>query len=207
MPEDTTPGVPPAGTPGSTPAPAATTTPSEPQAGDEPISLEEARKLRREAQTLRQKLKGFEDEKAAADAAKLTETERLQKQHTELQSKYESDTEALVERLVRYEVERIALKVGVRPEAVEDAAKLIDWSELEFDDDGMPQNAEKLLEKLLKNKRYLAAEQPVQNTQQQPAKPGTPAIPAMNPGRTSIQQPGQTTPGKIPRVTDIEWTR
>src|SRR5258707_13614302 len=56
--------------------------------------------------------KELEEFKSKLDAEKLTETERWQKQATDLQSKYDSDTSALTERIVRYEVERQAAKLG-----------------------------------------------------------------------------------------------
>src|SRR5229473_7318923 len=72
---------------GSTSAPGGQTTTSEPLAGDDQqISLEEAKKLRSEAASLRKRMKAFEDEKAAAEAAKLTEQEKLQKQLTDTQA-------------------------------------------------------------------------------------------------------------------------
>lgn len=160
----TPPADPQAGDAGNEPQPQAGTTSTEPQAGDshnEPISLEEAKKLRSEANSLRQRLrnaearaKEFDDFKAQQETAKLTETERWQKQATELQSKYDSDTVALTERIVRYEVERQAAKLGIiDPDA---AAQLIDWDTLEYDEDGTPKNADTLLKDLLKSKPYLA---------------------------------------------------
>ncbi len=201
MADEPTPGATPAVTPASTSAPAAMN-PPELQAGDgqEAISLEEAKKLRKEAQALRNRLKGYEDADAAAQAAKLSETERLQQQHAKLQADHDTAVRQYQERLVRYEVEKQALKAGVRPEAVEDAAKLLDWSELEFHDDGSPKNAEDLLKKLLKNKPYLAASPA---STEPPAQPGTPTIPAMNPGRSSIPSPNQLTPGKRYKLSDL----
>jgi len=142
-------------------AQAATSSNAQAATDTEPISLEEARKLRSEARAMRDRLKfaeskakEFDELKAKLDAEKLTETERWQKQATDLQSKYDSDTAALTERVVRYEVERIASKLGIiDPDA---AAQLIDWDALEYDGDGTPSNADALLKDLLKNKPYLA---------------------------------------------------
>ncbi len=98
--------------------------------------------------------KELEEFKSKLDAEKLTETERWQKQATDLQSRYDSDTSALTERIVRYEVERQAQRLGIiDPDA---AAQLIDWDALEYDEDGTPRNADTLLKDLLKNKPYLA---------------------------------------------------
>ena len=110
--------------------------------------------LRKEQASNRAKLKKFEDDEAARTQAQMTEQEKLQKQATDLQSKYDSDTSALTERIVRYEVERQAAKIGIiDPDA---AAQLIDWDALEYDEDGTPKNADALLKDLLKSKPYLA---------------------------------------------------
>lgn len=191
----------------STPAPAATNTP-EPQAGEgkeTTISLEEARKLRSEAANLRKRLKGYEDAEQAARDAQLSEVELSKKQLADLQTKYDAYIKTTQERIVRYAVERAAAKLNIiDPEA---AATLLNRAELEFDNDGTPTNATKLLERLIKNKPYLAppAQTPASPAQTaEPTKPAAPAIPAMNPGRTTIQAPTTpASPGRIPRLNDV----
>lgn len=54
---------------------------------DEPMSLEEAKKLRREAQTLRKRLADIEADQKKAKDAELSETERLKKQLKEAEDK------------------------------------------------------------------------------------------------------------------------
>ena len=204
------PATPPAGEPVApltTPAPAATPTP-EPQAGDgqETISLEEARKLRSEAANLRKRMKAFEDAEEAAKQAQLSEIERTKAAHAKAQSELETYKRTAQERMVRYEVAARAAALGIiHPDA---AAKLLDWSELEYDDDGTPTNADKLLEKLLKNMPYLArpAEPatPAQPAPSQPTPaPHAPTVPAMNPGRSSIAAPTQRPPGQKPSWNDV----
>ncbi len=200
----------------STPAPGGptTTTSTPPAGGDgntttETISLEEARKLRSEAQNLRKRLKSYEDAERAAQEAQMTAQQKLEKQYADLQAQHEAHVRSTQERIIRYEVEAQARKLNIiDPDA---AAKLLDWSELEFDDEGLPINAGKLLEKLIKNKPYLVAQATQQSSQPtdqslQSGRPATPAIPAMNPGRSQIAQPGTTPPGKIPRLSDV-WSR
>lgn len=156
----------------------------------------------------RKKLSSYEEAERKAQEAQLSEIERIRKQHAELQAQHDTYTRQMQERIVRYEVEAQARKLNIiDPDA---AAKLLDWSELEYDDDGTPTNAAKLLDKLLKNKPYLApAQQQAQQTQTTPAQSSnplqgkTPAIPAMNPGRTTIQAPGSTPPGRPPRLSDV----
>jgi len=206
MPEPQTPATPQAGDPGaSTPTPGGSPTPTpEPQAGDgdTQISLEEARKLRSEAQNLRKRMKAYEDAEAAAVAAQLTEVERLKKQQADLQEQHDQLAAELVTARVNQDVAKYAGKLNflVAPDLL---AKLIDWEAVEFDDaTGKPTNVEKLLEKLAKNAPELVKPAPGQQQQQ-----GAPPIPGMSPdraayGRSSIQPPGGRIPGKIPTLDD-----
>lgn len=73
------PGEPPAGDPAQPPA----GTDAEPQAGDA-ISLDEAKKLRSEAKSLRARLAAAEQKVSGFEAASLSESEKLQKQIAEL---------------------------------------------------------------------------------------------------------------------------
>lgn len=162
-----------------------TTTPTAQAAsGKIPLSAEEyERKLaeaNKEAAANRVELKKYKEAEEAAKLATLTEQERLAKHAAELQSKYDADTAALTERIVRYEVERQASKLGiVDPDA---AAKLIDWSSLEYDEDGTPTNAETLLKDLLKARPWLAS------TQQ--GKPTASSGGATNPSRSAAANTG-----------------
>ena len=206
MPDDnnTPPASPQAGGNGNAPQPQAgnQTTP-DPQAGDgqEPISLDAAKKLRQEAQALRQRLKAYEDaEKAAADA-QLSEKQRLEKQLAEAEKKHEQATKAAQQRLIGAEVKLQAQTLGiVSPDA---AAKLLDASEIEVDDDGNPKNLDALLKKLIKTYPFLVSGQ-----QQGQQANGTPRLPAMNPGRSQITPPGNnmTVNNRPPRLSDV-WKR
>lgn len=156
--------------------------------------LEHAHKNAREqADRQAKKLTAYEKAEQEKKDAELSEIDRIKKQHAELQSQHDAYTKQMHERVIRYEVERQAAKLGIiDPEA---ATKLLEWSELEYGEDGTPTNAEKLLEKLVKHKPYLAPKQeaPAPST---PAR-GTPAIPAMNPGRSQIAPPDSLPPGKL----------
>lgn len=198
--------------PSTAPTPqAGTTTPSEPQAGEtqqEIISLEEAKKLRSEAQNLRKRLKGYEDAERTAQEAQMSELDRTKKQYADLQAQHEREVADLRDRIVRYEVERTALSLNiVDPDA---AARLIDWSSLEFDEDSTPKNAKKLLEALVKAKPYLIKqqEQPQGTPAPTPAQSAStgqvvPALPGMNPGRAQITPPSQIPTGKIPSLSEV----
>lgn len=141
---------------------AGTPTP-EPQAGDgkETISLDEAKKLRSESLNLRKRLKAFEEAEAKAKEAQrqqaeaeLTETQKLSKKLTDLQTLYDQSTKQTQARIVQYEVQLQAARMGIHdPDA---AAKLMDQSLLEYDEQGNPSNVEDLLKDLIKAKPYLA---------------------------------------------------
>jgi hypothetical protein len=164
----------------------------------ETISLDEARKLRKENQTLRGRQKAIDDAKEAADLAALSATDKLNKQHADLQAKHAELEHKYKERVISAEVQLQAANLGIRhPEKV---FRLIDTTELEFDDDGMPKNAKALVEKLLKEMPELGPE-PKQEPAAQTAN-RAPQVPAMNPGRSSIASPGANQPGKVPSLFD-----
>jgi|SRR5579885_814773 len=209
-----------------TPAPGSATPPAA------SLTLEEALKriaeiehahsnAKEELERHRRKLSAYEKKEAEAEAARkaaedaqLSELERTRKQHAELQAAHDVYVRQMQERLVRYEVERQASKLGIiDPDA---ATRLLDWSELEYEDDGTPKNARELLEKLLKNKPYLApalASPPPQHgsspggtppgQQAGPSALRPPTVPAMNPGRSAIAPPNSATPGKPVRLADV----
>src|SRR5205807_1696551 len=131
--------------------------------------------------------------------AQLTEQERLQAERDALQASNEDLAAELLEYRVNQDISKLASKFNFTLSA-DLIAKLLDWSEIEWDEEqGKPLNIEKLLEKLAKNAPELV------KPQQQA--PGTPALPAMNPGRSSITQPGGNVPGKRYTLDDIQWSR
>jgi hypothetical protein len=119
----------------------------------EAISLDEARKLRREAQTLRKRLNDFEEREKAVQEAALTDTQKAQKRVVELEQAQAAAQKVHQERVIRYEVMLKASGLNViEPDA---AVKLMDWGGLEFAEDGTPKNVEAVLKKLIKEKPYL----------------------------------------------------
>lgn len=158
----------------------------------------------------RKKLTAYEKKEAEADAARkeaeeaqLSQLERTQKQLSELQDHLQMKQD----RIVRYEIERQAQKLGIIDPDAAATLLLQNRSELELDEDGSPKNAEKLLEALVKNKPYLVPKQEQQQQQQTPAQTAQPArsapvIPAMSPGRSNIPAPGTTPSGKFPTLDD-----
>ena len=134
--------------------------------------------------------------------AQLTEQERLQKERDELQASNEDLAAELLEYRVNQDISKLAGKFNFTLSA-DLIAKLLDWSEIEWDEEnGKPLNIEKLLEQLAKSTPDIVKPEP---QQQQPNR--APAVPAMNPGRSSITQPGGRVPGKIPTLDDIQWSR
>lgn len=197
MPEEPTPGATPAVTPASTPAPAATN-PPELQAGDgqEQISLEEARKLRKEAQALRNRLKGYEDAEEQAKVAALSEVEKATQRATAAEQRIAQ----IQQQYVTAQIQLAAQKKNIIDPEI---AALAVQKTLEYDQDGMPTNLEKALDQLIKNKPYLVpqANQAPSASLAQTARP--PLTPAMNPGRSNIPSPNQLTPGKRYKLSDL----
>ena len=125
----------------------------EQEAQEQQFDAAYVRKLRAEAAENRKRLRELEAKVKADEDAKLTEQERLQKRIAELERKDTEYQQTLQERTVRYEVMLMANKLGiVDPDA---AFRLLDVSSLEFDDDGKPNNIEKVLKKLVSDKPYL----------------------------------------------------
>lgn len=171
--------------------------------------------LRKENASHRKKLSAYEESekqqaeaKRLADEAQLSEIERVKKQHADIQAQHNALMLELQETRIQHAVERAAHDLGfLHPEI---AGRLLDRTELEYEDSGTPKNAKQLLEKLLKAMPELAKQAtPAPDTSQQgtpqtaPARPGTPALPAFNPGRSSITPPGTIPPGKPVRLADI----
>lgn len=121
--------------------------------GEETISLEEARKLRREAQGLRKRLAEFEAVDARRKQAELTELDQAKQRLADMEAQLATANTAHQEQIVRYEV--MLRATGMNVVDAEVVARLLDWSSLEFDENGAPTNVEKLLRDLLKAKPYL----------------------------------------------------
>lgn len=155
------PGQPPAGATASSQAggaqtQATTQTPPASQAGDgnEAMTLENARELRRENQALRQRMKAFEDKAKAEEDAKLSETQKLQKQVADAEAEKKAAAQRERERTAKYEVMLAAQKAGIVD--ADAAYKLLDLDTLEFDEKGNPKGIDAALKELLKAKPYLA---------------------------------------------------
>lgn len=141
-------------------AQAATVPPTEPQAGDSqkpPLNTADYERmiaeLRKESAAHRTKLNKFEaDEKARTDA-QLTEQQKKDKQLADLQKAHDEAVRQHQEYKVSTEVRLQAAQMGFAD--LNDASRLLDWSEIEYGTDGAPTNVKTLLDKLLKAKPYL----------------------------------------------------
>jgi TolA-binding protein len=104
---------------------------------------EAARKARREARNLRERLKKAESRVAELEKKDETEQQRRERELEEQKTKVSS----LEERSRRLSVQVAAAKVGIRPKAAEAAAALVDWQEIDQDDDEAVETALKALKK------------------------------------------------------------
>lgn len=143
---------------------------SQPQMSHED-ALEALRKERLANADARKKLAAFEKAQQEADLAKLGDLEKANKQLSDLQAKYADTQRIAQERIVAYEVKLAASDLQFHNPAA--AVKLLDWSQLEFDDDGMPKNAAALLKNLAEHDPWLvksvnAASAGATGQQQQP---------------------------------------
>jgi hypothetical protein len=134
--------------------------PADARDGQEPeperFDAEYVRRLRAEAAEYRKRLREFEQAQKAAEEAKLSGEERLQKRLSELERAEATWQQERQERTLRYETLLAAQRLGlVDPEA---AYKLLDLASVEFDDDGKPKNLEKLLRDLVRARPWLAGQ-------------------------------------------------
>lgn len=124
----------------------------------ETISLEEAKKLRSEASSLRRRLKQFEDQAKADEDAKLSEQERNAKRIADLEARLADREQALKERTIKSATVVEAARLGFADP--DDALRLLDHSQLDYDDDGTPTNVAEQLAAMAKTKPYLLTHRP-----------------------------------------------
>ncbi len=122
----------------------------------EKFDAEYVKKLRAEAAGYRTRLSELETKVKASEDAKLSETERTAKRLAELEREQATYQRERQERTLKYETMLAANKLGiVDPDA---AYRLLDLSQVEFDGDGQPKDVEKHLQRLLKDRPYLAGQ-------------------------------------------------
>jgi hypothetical protein len=138
------------------------------EAEEERYDAAYVRKLRAEAAEYRRKLRELERELRRRDEEKLSETERMRMRLSELERELTQRELVLREHTLRYETMLRARELGIiDPDA---AYRLLDLSEVEYDESGQPTNIEKLLRELVRKRPYLVGH----------------AASATNPSRTTI---------------------
>jgi len=124
------------------------------EAEEERYDAAYVRKLRAEAAEYRRKLRELERDLRKRDEEKLSETERMRVRLSELERELTQRELALREHTLRYETMLRARDLGIiDPDA---AYRLLDLSEVEYDESGRPTNIERLLRELIRKRPYLA---------------------------------------------------
>ena len=164
----------------------------------------EAAKHRVDAKRLAELEARFQQE----EDAKLSETDRLQKQYADLQAQAAEKERQSQERVIRADVRSAAKDLGVKPEL---AYRLIEYSAIEFNDDGDPTNVAELLAKAMADYGLpTPAQQQEQQQHQTPSTPAAPAMGATNPPRGSqvAGANGMFARDEVPKLTDPRlWKR
>lgn len=107
-------------------------TPDSPEPSEQATSTALDRKLAKENQSLRKRLRDLEAEQKARADAELSETERLQQRVNELTAQHEAMTRQSRDIALRADIAAAASKFGIVD--VDAAARLLDASALEYDD-------------------------------------------------------------------------
>ncbi len=190
----------------STPQAGGQTTSSMPQAGGDPTTTTSQKssddyermiaELRKENASHRVKAKELDELKARLESEKLSESEKLQKQLADYQARESDLTRQLQEHRVRSAVFAQASALSIID--VDAAAKLLDWSEIDYDGNGNPTNVDTLLKQLVKAKPYLVNQQ--QQQRQAPTSGG-----ATNPSRSTTTSPQALTKDYIAKLTPADY--
>src|ERR1700730_14059795 len=115
------------------------------------------KKANAESAAHRHKAKELDDLKAKLEADKLSESEKLQKQLTDLQAQHDAAKREAQETRVNSAIQLHALQAGIDPTL---ASKLISRAEVETDDAGNPTNVDALLKALAKQYPMLVGKAP-----------------------------------------------
>lgn len=154
--------------------------------------LERANKEAKEYRVKAEELGKF---KADADAAKLSETEKLQRHIADLQKERDDAAQQIRTLKINTAVTSAAARLGFADP--EDAGRFLSDTALDLDAAGTPTNVEDLLKSLLKAKPYLAGKAVAA-----PTSGG-----ATNPSRTQSGAPPEITREYIATLTAEEYAR
>lgn len=118
---------------------------------------QEAAKHRTRASELEKTNSELSKFKEQTEAEKLSEQERrdlaqknLEKQLADQQAKLSEQERLTQERIINYEVRLQAASLGVKPTLLDKVTRLLDWSEIEYEDNGSPKNVKELMAALIK---------------------------------------------------------
>lgn len=148
---------------GTDPQGAMSTTPATGETPETPQSLEAVqkeladlkaalKKANEEAKNHRLKANELDKLKAEIEASKLSETEKLQKQYNDLKAQHDDYVEAQLEQMIDHEIGLQAAKLGVNPKHLDRVSRLLDWEEIDVDQEsGKPTNIQDLIGQLVKD--------------------------------------------------------
>lgn len=139
--------------PGATPAPGSTPEPTPPAPTPAPTSDLEARlkAANDEAAANRRKAKAAEDRLAALEAEKLTDAEKLERDHKATLAELDATRARARDLAISNELTTAAVAAGIRPED----AKAFLAAGIELDADGNPQDVANKVAELVKARPYL----------------------------------------------------
>jgi hypothetical protein len=144
------------------------------------------------------RLADLEKAEAERQAAQLSKEEQYQKQIADLQASQEEAAQALFEQKLDLHAREEAAKLGVKAEYLPYVVRMLEWEDIEVDDEtGVPKNVKDIVKKLVEAIPDLAPQAT------QPGIPRPPTVPAMNPGRTSIQSPANNQPRRVPTWDEV----
>lgn len=147
---------------------------------------DEAAKWRKMARDYEKRVKDYEAKEQALADKDLSEKERAEKRAAESERKYADSVRAFQEKIVGLTIQVQASKLNIID--ADAAVKLMDWSQLEYDEDGVPTNADTVLAALVKARPYLVAQSTAANASQQSAVPDANAALAAHLGATNSQR-------------------
>jgi len=135
-------------TPGSGETPGTTTEPSPAEIRKEIERLNASLK-RANAEAKENRLAKEELDKLKA--TQMTEQERKDKAYTDLQAQHDEHVRTTLERTIKYEIKLQAAELGINPKRLDYVARMLEWEEIETNDQGEPTNIKDLLDTLVKD--------------------------------------------------------
>jgi len=154
---------------------------------DPALLAQQLREVRREQARNRQKLAALEQEKAAAEAAKLSDVERKDREIAALKEERDGLQAQLVDQRLQTAVTEAASKLGFRNPAL--AYSLLDKADL-VDEAGKVRGVEAALRQLLQKEPYLGTGAPVDFGGGQRGKPSGDGKPSMNDALRALAKGG-----------------